>query len=238
MIVAAGMGTRLLHLTKNKPKALVELHGKPLLQLQIEKLIAMGFNEIIVNVHHFADQIIHFLQGHEDFGIRILVSNESDLLLDTGGGLQKASWFFDDNKPFIVHNVDVLTNLDIMDMLNVHSESGALSTLAVRSRSTSRYLIFDEDNTLCGWKNLKTGEKIMARETSSPHDLAFSGVHCISPAIFDQLTETGRFSIINTYLRLAKSNVIKAYRHPESSWLDVGKPGDLAYAENNPDLFL
>lgn len=233
MIFAAGLGTRLMPLTHEKPKALVSLRGKPLLQIVIEKLIRQGFTEVIVNVHHFGEQVQQFLSDHENFGIRIAVSDEQDELLDTGGGILKASWFFDDNRPFLVHNVDVLSDIDLQAMARVHSTSGALATLAVRKRTTTRYLMFDDALRLCGWKNLKTGEQVLARPGHRTSDYAFSGIHMISPEIFKLITEKGRFSIINTYLRLAEKHPIQAYPHDQSVWKDVGKPQDLADVEND-----
>lgn len=230
MIFAAGMGTRLYPLTRNKPKALVEVNGRPLLQILIEKLVRGGVTEIIINVHHHADQILEFLKGKDNFHIPISISDESGLLLDTGGGLKKAAWFFDDGKPFLLHNVDVITNLDLGEMHSHHQSSRALATLAVRSRKTSRYLLFDADMRLGGWENVKTGEKIIVEEESQLSGYAFSGIHIVDPALLSMITETGKFSIIDTYLRLAASQIIKGYRHDQSEWMDVGKPPDLERA--------
>lgn len=238
MIFAAGLGTRLMPLTSNKPKALVEVRGKPLLQIQIEKLISLGVDEFIVNVHHFADQVVTFLKSHDNFGVRIEVSDESRQLLDTGGGIKQTSWFFDDGKPFLVHNVDVLTDLDIQGMMKRHTDTGALVTLAVRNRSTSRYLLFDDELRLCGWLNDQSGEEIFVHRKENLQRLAFSGIHCLDPAVFKQISENGKFSIINTYLRLAKNNEIKAFIHNDSFWKDVGKPQDLEDAANNPTIIL
>lgn len=236
MIFAAGLGTRLLPLTLHKPKALVMLRGKPLLQILLEKLIRQGFSEVIVNVHHFSGQVRQFLNEKKNFGIRIEISDEAEFLLDTGGGIQMASWFFDDGTPFLVHNVDVISDIDLHALANDHIHSGALATLAVRKRQTSRYLMFDNGKTLCGWRNSKTGEQIIARECVNLNDYAFSGIHMMDPRIFGMMTEKGRFSIINTYLRLAEKQSIRAFLHDESQWKDVGRPEDLAAIENDGSI--
>ena len=224
MILAAGLGTRLQPLTNEKPKALVEIEGKPLLEIMINKLIAFGCSEIIVNVHHFAGQIIEFLKIKKDFNIRIEVSDESELLLDTGGGIKKARWFFDDGRDFPVINVDVLTDLDLKAMMFYHQEKNALATVAVRNRPTNRYFLFDDGMRLCGWMNNNSGEKIVARDEGdrlSP--LAFSGIHVVNPQIFNLIKFEGRFSIVDLYLDLAKHFDIFGYRHDHGYWVDVGK---------------
>src|SRR5664280_1226211 len=158
MIFAAGLGTRLKPVTDNLPKALVPIAGKPLLEHVILKLKSAGFDEIIVNIHHFPDQIIDFLKANNNFSIRIEVSDERNLLLDTGGGIRRAAWFFDDEKPFLVHNVDILSNVDLKELYQQHLRSNSLATLVVSKRDTFRYLLFNDDNRLCGWINEKTGE--------------------------------------------------------------------------------
>lgn len=240
MIFAAGLGTRLLPLTSRKPKALIEVNGTPLLQILIEKLIRSGITGIIINVHHYPDQIAEFLKNRKYFGIRIELSDESDLLLDTGGGLKKAAWFFDDGNPFLVHNVDVLTDLNLKELLRYHQSSRALATLAVRSRKSSRYLMFDGEMQLGGWKNIKTGERIIVAKKNQLKNYAFSGIHIIEPELLGMMNETGTFSVIETYLRLAVSNIIKGYLHDHSEWIDVGKPMDLEQAMKNyePDSVL
>ncbi|RMG16441.1 MAG: nucleotidyltransferase family protein, partial [Bacteroidetes bacterium] len=187
MIFAAGLGTRLRPLTHHRPKALVEVGGKCLLEIVIRRLLAHGFEEIVVNVHHFAGQVEAFLAQHAGFGARIAISDERSLLLDTGGGLRQAAWFFDE-QPFLVHNVDVLSDIDLTAMYQAHLQSGALATLACRRRQSSRYLLFDEQNHLCGWKNVKSGEVRMSRQVKSCHPLAFSGIHVIDPNIFAHLS--------------------------------------------------
>ncbi|MDR1699547.1 MAG: NTP transferase domain-containing protein, partial [Prevotellaceae bacterium] len=182
MIFAAGLGTRLKPLTDNKPKALVEIAGKPLLEHVINKLTAAGFNEIIINVHHFADQIIDFVKQKNNFGVRLEISDERQMLLDTGGGVQKAAWFFDDGKPFLLHNVDILSDINLQTLYANHLETGAEATLAVNSRVTSRYLFFDRTMRMRGWTNETTGEiKPPGTEIDKTWEkLAFSGIHVIS----------------------------------------------------------
>jgi len=231
MIFAAGLGTRLRPLTNHLPKALVRLHNKPLIQLLIEKLIKEGYNEIIINVHHFAESLIDFIQSNQNFGIRIAISDESGQLLDTGGGLKNASWFFDDNKPFLVHNVDVVSNINLSDVMKYHIKNKAMATLAVRKRSTSRYLYFDDQNRLCAWENIKTGEKIVVVQKEHITRFAFSGIHVIDPKLLQLLDEEGSFSIINAYLKQVKEYRIIGYDHTNGLWLDVGNTENLQKAE-------
>ncbi len=235
MIFAAGMGTRLLPLTRHKPKALVEVNGKPLLQHLIERMKRSGINEIIVNVHHHSDQILQFLKSNNNFDIHVAVSDETEKLLDTGGGLKEAAWFFNDGNPFILHNVDVITNLDLGEMFKFHLDSRALATVAVRSRKTSRYLLFDHDMRLGGWENVKTGDAIIVEKGTELNRFAFSGVHVIDPAFLSMMSETGRFSIIDVYLRLAGSHIIKGFLHDNTDWIDVGKAEDLKRAGHKKD---
>lgn len=227
MILAAGLGTRLRPLTNEKPKALVEVEGKPLLEIMIKKLISYGCNEIIINVHHFGDQIIEFLERNNNFNIRIEISDESMQLMDTGGGLKKASWFFENNADFLLINVDVLTDLDLKKMLEYHQDKHALATIAVRKRETSRYFLFNDKLRLCGWMNKKSGERRVVRdENGDLQELAFSGIHFINPKIFKLINFEGRFSIVDLYLDLAEKHCIFGYRHDDSFWQDVGKPSD------------
>ncbi|MBL7979808.1 MAG: nucleotidyltransferase family protein [Bacteroidetes Order II. Incertae sedis bacterium] len=231
MIFAAGLGTRLRPLTESVPKALVEVNGTPLLGLIILRLKRFGFKDLIINVHHFPDMIVDYLAEHDNFGVNITISDEREALLETGGGLQKAAWFFDDGKPFLVHNVDILSDLNLLEIYEDHIKSGALATLAVSGRKTSRVLLFDEQEVLCGWRNLKTGEEKWARPTpGSCRERSFSGIHVICPEIFSEISQTGRFSIIDTYLELGGRFPIKAHYHDESHWMDVGKPETLQQA--------
>lgn len=231
LIFAAGLGTRLRPLTNDRPKALVEINGKTLLQIAIEKLTHFGFRDIMVNVHHFADLMLETIEQHDGFGANITISDERNELLETGGGLKKAAWFFEDNQPFLVHNVDVVHDLDLKHLYDYHLNNNALATLAIRKRSTSRYLLFNNNNELRGWQNIKTGEVKIARRTEGQlWSFGFSGIHVISPEIFPLLTESGKFSIINPYLRLAKTRLIQGYNHSDSTWIDVGKHESLAEA--------
>ena len=224
MVLAAGLGTRLRPYTDNKPKALVEVGGVPMLELVLKKLIRYGFTEVIINVHHFADQIIDFLEANKNFGASVSISDETEQLLETGGGLVKAKWFFDDGKPFLIHNIDILSNIDLSVLYNYHLANNALATLAVKKRDTSRSFLVNRNDELCGWTNHSTGEVIVSRDSmENSEPIAFSAIHVMNPEIFGYITETGKFSITNTYLRLAKDHTIKVYRHDADFWLDMGK---------------
>lgn len=238
MVLAAGLGTRLRPLTNTLPKALVPVNGTPLLEHVIQRLKFYGFCDIIINVHHFAGQIVEFLQQKQHFGVNIAISDERDKLLDTGGGLKKAAWFFDDGQPFLVHNVDILTDLDLSEFYRAHLhaphlQSQALATLAVRQRPTSRYVLFNQENLLCGWENRTTGERKIVRSTPEEEliPLGFSCLQVIQPEIFELLPEQEVFSITDAYLKLAAHHKIAAFRHDESLWMDVGRKDQLAKAE-------
>ncbi len=233
MIFAAGLGTRLRPLTNEKPKALVEVGGLPLLEICIRRLMLHGCKEIIINVHHFADLIVDFLEKKNRFNIRIEISDERALLLDTGGGLKKAAWFFDDKKPFLVCNTDILTDLNLKKLYRHHVQNDALATLAIRHRMTSRYLLFDDSTLeLRGWKNVKTGEvKWSGKATPGVINLAFSGIHVIEPKLLELLPEQKVFSIIEVYLSNAGKHKILGYSHNDTIWLDVGKPEAFREAE-------
>jgi NDP-sugar pyrophosphorylase family protein len=230
MIFAAGLGTRLQPLTASVPKALIRINKKPLIEIVIRRLIAQGFTEFIINLHHFADLVKQFVESKNNFDVTVRFSDETLLLLDTGGGLKKAAWFFDDGNPFLVHNVDVISTIDINYMIESHNQSNALATLAVRSRTSSRYLLFDDQNNLCGWENQKTKEKIIINPANDLHAFAFSGIQIISPDIFKYITQEGNFPIIDVYLKLAASHTIKSYEHSQSLWMDVGKVESLKLA--------
>jgi NDP-sugar pyrophosphorylase family protein len=219
MILAAGLGTRLRPLTDTRPKALVEVAGRTLLDITLSRLRESGVSEVIVNVHHFADMIVDYLKKHDDFGMRIEISRE-DVLLDTGGGLKKAAWFFEDSsEPFVLHNVDVISTIDLHRMMQFHVERGALATLAVKDRTTSRYLLFDEGLHLCGRS---------ATRDPKMQSLAFSGIHVISPRLLPMMTEEGGFSIIASYLNLAAfGEKILGFRADEYYWRDLGRLEDL-----------
>jgi len=237
MIFAAGLGTRLKPITNDRPKALAKIHGTPLLEIIILRLVNYGFDEIIVNVHHYADMVMEFLESKNNFGINLQISDERGELLDTGGGLKKASWFFDDNKPFLVHNVDTLTDIDLLDYYNYHVENDALATLLVRHRPGSRFFLFNENKRLYGWENVITNEKIIAIDGSVQlEQIAFSCLHVIDPSIFNLIHEGGCFSIIDVYLRLAKAHKIMGYIDDNSYWLDVGTPEKLKRGEDEIDI--
>ena len=234
LIFAAGLGTRLKPLTDSLPKALIPIAGKPLLEHVILKLKAAGFYEIMVNVHHFPDQIIEFLKSKNNFDIRIEVSDERDLLLDTGGGIRKAKWFFDDDQPFLVHNVDILSNVDLNLLYQAHLNSDSLATLVVSKRNTIRYLLFNEDQRLCGWINEKTGETkpIHFPDITSFNKLAFSGIQILSPRVFDMMENLEpKFPIMDFYLSNVENEIIMGYIPSDFHMLDVGKLDVLDMAE-------
>jgi NDP-sugar pyrophosphorylase family protein len=225
------MGTRLQPLTLSKPKALVEVKGTPMLELVIRKLIQQGFDEIIINVHHFAGQVIGFLKDRNNFGISVAISDETGLLLDTGGGILKAREFFNDGKPFLVHNVDILSNIDLRQLYDFHIKNNPLATLAVKDRKTSRSLLIDEACELCGWQNNQTGQTIISNENETKlTPIAFSAIHVISPEIFPLMGE-GVFSIMELYLHLAKSHRILTWQHNQDYWVDIGRIENLKEAE-------
>lgn len=235
MIFAAGLGSRLKPLTDRTPKALLPIDGKPMLEHVIIKLKTAGFDQIIINVHHLADQIMDFLAAHQNFGIRIEISDERDYLLDTGGGIKKATHFLRGDEPFLVHNVDILSNVDLKRLYETHLQTNPLATLLVSRRETSRYLLFNKEQQLCGWRNRATGEVKSFYPYFDPEqyeEYAFSGIHVMSPKILDLMEEwTGKFSIINFYLSICAKTDIRAYRKDNLRLLDIGKPETLATAE-------
>jgi NDP-sugar pyrophosphorylase family protein len=238
MVLAAGLGTRLRPLTNDRPKALVTVAGKTLLEIALLTLRSFGVDEAIVNVHHFADMICEYLDENGNFGMRIEVSHE-DELLDTGGGLKRAAWFFledgaEANKPFIMHNVDVLSTIDLESMMRQHAEQDALATLAVQERETSRYLLFDEKAQLCGRRAGRDGRDETARPAPHPQALAFAGIHVISPRLLTEMREEGAFSIIDAYLNLAaRGEKIAAFRADEYYWRDLGRAQNISEAERD-----
>jgi NDP-sugar pyrophosphorylase family protein len=247
MVLAAGLGTRLRPLTNNRPKALVEVCGRSLLEITLTRLRDFGIRDVIINVHHYADMVIDHVKAAGNFGMNIEFSRE-DLLLDTGGGLKKAAWFLGESgdlrgnpgasanadEPFILHNVDVISSIDLQQMVEAHKESGALATLAVQDRKTSRYLLFDDQLQLCGRRLVKEEKTEIARPSQRTTELAFAGIHVISPRIFPLLTEEGVFSIVPAYLRLAaQGEKIQAFRADEYYWRDLGKPENIKQAEQD-----
>jgi NDP-sugar pyrophosphorylase family protein len=238
MILAAGLGTRLRPLTDDCPKALVEINGRTLLDIALSRMRNFGVGEVIINVHHFAGMIVEYLKTHDNFGMHIEISRE-DVLLDTGGGLKKAAHFFADSsrpeEPFIVHNVDVLSTIDLRRMLQFHTDNQALATVAVQDRKTSRYLLFDDGIQLCGRRAGADQEpelvRPLARSPLPARALAFSGIHVISPRLLTMMSEDGAFSIITSYLRLAaQREKILAFRADEYYWRDLGSPENVAQA--------
>ena len=235
MILAAGLGTRLRPLTDERPKALVEVAGRTLLEVTLSRLRSFGVREVIINVHHFADMILEYLKTNDNFGMRIEVSRE-ETLLDTGGGLKKAAHFFLENSkgseaPFFLHNVDVISTIDLNQMLRFHVENGALATLAVRDRSTSRYLLFDRQLRLCGRRSSHNRESELVRSSDQVQQLAFCGIHVISPQLLSLMKEEGAFSIVDAYLGLAARGAnILGFRADEYYWRDLGSHAKLRQA--------
>ncbi len=236
MILAAGMGTRLKPMTDTIPKALIPINGKPLIEHQILKLKDAGFREIIINIHHLGDQIIDFLIANDNFGVKIKISDERDYLLDTGGAIKHAAQYLQGAKPFLVHNVDIISNIDLNALYENHLHSNSLATLLVSKRNTSRYLLFDKDNKLSAWRNHDTGEIKSFFPDLDPlkyNEYAFGGVHIISPSVFKWMDEwTGKFSIINFYLSVCTKTDIYAYPAKDLTLIDVGKTSSLEKAED------
>ena len=230
LIFSAGLGTRLRPLTNNIPKALVQIKGKTLLEILIEKLKSFGFDEIIINVHHFSEKIINFLKEKNFFEIKIHISNEKDLLLDTGGGLKNARKFFQKNEDFLIYNVDIICDLDLKKLYNFHIKNQVLVSLAVQKRNSNRCLLFDENNLLIAWKNNLTNEVKWLKKKEIYQQFAFTGIHFVSSEIFNFMPEKNIFSIIDLYLNLAKTKKIKAFEITKNKWIDVGKPENLQKA--------
>jgi NDP-sugar pyrophosphorylase family protein len=232
IIFSAGLGTRLKPLTDTMPKALVPIAGKPLLQWNIEKLIAAGCSLIVVNVHHFPDMIRDFLKKNDNFGITIRISDESGELLDTGGGLLRAAPLFRPGEPIIAHNVDVISHLELKTLIKFHSDNNPLATLVVRDRQTQRYLLFDNRMLLCGWMNKATGEVKQSGRLYDSHliPFAFSGIQIISHEIFTLIEQRGRFSVIDAWLNLAAQNRIMGFVDNSGFWMDLGKQEQLEEA--------
>lgn len=235
MLLAAGFGTRLKPFTDYHPKALAEVNGKSLLQHNIEYLQQFNIYDVIVNVHHFAEQIIQSVKENNGWKSNIIISDETDSILETGGGVKRANWFFKNEEDFVLMNVDVLTNLQLEKMISFHKQNNALATLATRIRQTSRYFLFDEQDILCGWKNVKTGEEKIMRNGDHLIAKAFSGIHIINAHIFSLINQQeNKFSMVDLYLSLCANNKIISFDHSDSKFIDVGKPESL---EKTQSLF-
>jgi MurNAc alpha-1-phosphate uridylyltransferase len=239
MIFAAGLGTRLRPLTNTMPKAMVPVAGKPMIEHVIRKLIASGFDEITINVHHFADQIIDFVHANDYFGVTIHISDEREKLLDTGGGIKKAGTFLAaDDEPFLVHNVDILSNIDLRSFYQHHLDGGNSATLLVSRRQTSRYLLLNDEQRLCGWVNKTTGEtkpEGFRYAEGQYGEYAFAGIHILSPSIVRLMDEPqwgDKFSIIDFYLSACRQTAVAGYVCPDLKLIDIGKPETLAEAEH------
>lgn len=231
MILAAGLGTRLEHHTIERPKALVEVDGKPLLAYVLEKLVFSGFNEVVINVHHFADQIIKYLDEN-NFGAKIHISDESSRLLNTGGGILKAHPFLNGEEPFLVHNVDILSDIDLKKLVDYHISHNSFASLAVGNRKSSRHFLFDKNMRLAGWRNNLTDKEIVPVKSESPlKGYAFAGIHVISPDFFQKIHNKGAFSIVDAYLSLCSTNNIVGFDTSQNYVIDVGKPKNLEIAK-------
>jgi len=230
-ILSAGLGTRLKPLTNSKPKALVEVANISLLEHNINKLISYSCNHIVINVHHFSEQILdHISKKH--YACDIYISDETELLLDTGGALKNARNLFDSSKDILIHNVDILSKIDFNSLYLSHKEKFSLATLAVSERETSRYLLFNDNEMLCGWENRNTGERIIVNEDIKLKPYGFSGIQFIKPALIDLIENTDSvFSIIPEYLKLSKSYPINSYIHSKDIWVDVGRIEKIKEAE-------
>lgn len=241
LLLAAGLGTRLQPFTLHHPKALAMVNGKSLLQRNIEYLQEQGIEELIVNVHHFADQIINEIETNQGWGSKVSISDETDAVLETGGGLKKATWYLEQEESFVVMNVDMLTDMPLAKMIKQHQISQPLATLAITDRTSSRYLLFNDKNTLCGWRNTTTLEEkgaVLMYDDQKRQTLvqkAFSGIHVISSRIFNLIQQQGKFSLIDVYMSLCADNMIEGFNHSDSLLIDVGKPESIIKAEG---LFL
>jgi NDP-sugar pyrophosphorylase family protein len=231
MIFAAGLGTRLKPLTDQTPKALIPVGGVPMLEHVILKLKSSGFDEVIINIHHHPHQIRDFLKSRNNFNISISLSDESAQLLDTGGGLKKAEWFFNDSQPFLVHNADILSDIDLKKIYDGHPGNNALATLVVQKRKTERLLLFDGNMDLVGWKNALTGTIRMPVKKEVQHEYAFCGIHIINPELLKLVHREGVFSIIDTYLEIIKDHPIKGIEIKNTFWIDIGNHQNLEEAE-------
>lgn len=231
MIFSAGLGTRFKPWTDHHPKALAIVNGKSLLQRNIENLQKFGISDIIVNVHHFPDQIIEAIQHNNGWGSKVIVSDETDKVLETGGGLKKAEIFLEGEEPFFAINVDILSDINLEEMMDYHREHAPLATIAVSSRKTSRYFLFDASHTLCGWRNVDTGQERISQQRDEYLQKAFSGIHLLEPKIFSLIPTIEKISMVDIYLRLAEKETIKGYEHVGTKFVDVGRVESVAKAE-------
>lgn len=230
LIFAAGKGTRLKPFTDHHPKALAKVNGVPLLERNIKYLKGFGITDFVINIHHFGDQIVTFLKKNDNFGCKIEISDESDELLETGGGLIFAKEFLNHGEDFLIMNADILTKINIDDLVSYHKEIKDFATLAVSDRESSRKLLFNDDLVLRGWLNVQTGEQRLAEFNKGFRPLAFSGVHCINPIIFDKIKRKGKFSVMEEYLDLMQTEKIHGFVH-DSILVDVGRPESVIEAE-------
>lgn len=230
LIFAAGKGTRLQPFTNHHPKALAKVNGVPLLERNIKYLQSFGINDFVINIHHFGNQIFDFLKQNDNFGANIEISDESELLLETGGGLVFARQFLDNDEDFLIMNSDILTDMNITEFVNFHQSKNDFITLAVSDRTSSRKLLFNDNLILKGWKNISTGETRLAETNTGFAELAFSGVHCVNPSIFDKIRRTGKFSIMEEYLDMMSTEKISGYQH-HAHLIDVGRPESIIDAE-------
>lgn len=233
MILAAGLGSRLKPWTNHHPKALAIVNGKSLLQRNIEYLQRFGIKEVVVNVHHFADQIIEAIQNNNGWGSKVILSDETEEVLETGGGFLNAAPLFYDANPIVLINVDILTDLNLQAMISYHQEKKPLATLATTNRETSRYFLFDEGNNLCGWKNVNTGEERPRNPLKGEQKTAraFSGIHIVEARIFSLIKQRGKFSMVDVYMDIMQNQTIKSFDHSENRFIDVGKAESIAKAE-------
>lgn len=231
MIFSAGLGTRFKPWTDKHPKALAMVNGKSLLQRNIEYLQKYNITDVVVNVHYFAGQVIDAIKANNGWGSNVVISDETDVLLETGGGLLKAKELLQNNDPFITLNVDILTDLDLDKLIDFHKKNEALISFGIIDRKTSRYFLFDETNRLCGWRNINTGDEKIAIPKSSLHQMAYSCVAVFQPKVFDLIQQRGKFSLTEPYLSLAPDHLILGYDHSADKFVDVGKPESVAVAE-------
>ena len=237
MLFAAGLGTRLRPLTNDRPKALVEVDGQPLLEIALNKLAKAGFRKVVVNVHHFADRMFQFINGYENSALEVIISDEQGELLETGGGLKKA-WHLFEPEPILIMNVDILSNLNLKSFWEGHQKCSAIASLAIRDRETSRKLLFDDTQTLVGWKNMLSGETRLSNDRSINHAFGFSGIQIVNPEIASFFPDKSVFSIIDVYLEAARTEVIVGVDHSNDLWIDVGKPAQLAFAQSIADQLI